>query len=194
MTFGEKLKNARKESGLSQERLAEKLMVSRSAVAKWESDKGMPDIDNIKAIAKLLGVSIDYLLSEDEELSLDTIKEAINLDNYKKTGRCRNKPDAAVIAKFTDADEIIPLLRKKKLSKIEHILEWTVMPAFGLFETVDQINNPEECYLVKRAGREYLVQVSKEFMVTSQLSKSFDKNTMVIGENKFTKVKYKLKD
>ena len=49
MTFGEKLKNARKEAGLSQEQLAEKLSVSRSAVAKWESDKGMPDIDNLKA-------------------------------------------------------------------------------------------------------------------------------------------------
>ena len=44
MTFGEKLKCARKEAGLSQEQLAEKLSVSRSAVAKWESDKGMPDV------------------------------------------------------------------------------------------------------------------------------------------------------
>ena len=194
MTFGEKLKNARKESGLSQEKLAEKLMVSRSAVAKWESDKGMPDIDNIKAIAKLLGVSIDHLLSEEDELSLDTIKEAINLDDYTKTGKCRSKHDAAVLAKFPDAVEIIPLIRKKKLSKIEKIHECTVMPAFGLFETVDQINNPDLWYLVKRAGREYLVQVSKEFIITSLLSKSFDKNTMVIGSNKFTKVKYKITD
>lgn len=191
MTFGEKLRNARKESGLSQEKLAEKLMVSRSAVAKWESDKGMPDIDNIKAIAKLLNVSIDYLLNEEGELNLDTIKEAINLDDYQKTNKCRNKQDAAVLAKFPDADEVIPLIRRKKLSKIESILEWTVAPA-GMFEAVDLINNPEQWYLVKRAGREYLVEVSKEFMITTQLTKVFDKNTMVIGSDKFIKAKYRI--
>ena len=66
MTFGEKLKNARKEAGLSQEQLAEKLSVSRSAVAKWETDNGMPDVNNLKAMASLLNTSIDYLLDEDE--------------------------------------------------------------------------------------------------------------------------------
>ena len=52
MTFGEKLKNARKNAGLSQEQLAEKLCVSRAAVAKWETDKGLPDIMNLIAISK----------------------------------------------------------------------------------------------------------------------------------------------
>lgn len=56
MTFGEKLKQARKNAGYSQEELAEKLAVSRSAVAKWETDKGMPDISNIKMIAHLLNI------------------------------------------------------------------------------------------------------------------------------------------
>jgi len=42
MTLGEKLRQARKDNGLSQEQLAEKLCVSRSAVAKWETDKGLP--------------------------------------------------------------------------------------------------------------------------------------------------------
>ncbi|MEC5189682.1 XRE family transcriptional regulator [Geobacillus thermodenitrificans] len=46
MTLGEKIKKARTEAGLSQEQLSEKLGVSRSAVAKWESGKGLPDIDN----------------------------------------------------------------------------------------------------------------------------------------------------
>ena len=64
MTLGEKLKEARKKIGLSQEQLAEKLCVSRQAVTKWESDKGMPDIGNLKAIATLLNTSIDYLLGE----------------------------------------------------------------------------------------------------------------------------------
>ena len=44
MTLGEKLKIARKQAGLSQEQLSEKLGVSRSAVAKWETDNGIPDV------------------------------------------------------------------------------------------------------------------------------------------------------
>ena len=64
MTFGEKLKEARQKAGLSQEQLSEKLHVSRSAVAKWETGKGMPDIENLKAAAQLLNVSIDYLLDD----------------------------------------------------------------------------------------------------------------------------------
>ena len=64
MTFGEKLKEARKEAGLSQEQFAEKMSVSRSAIAKWESDKGMPDVNNLKVMAQLLDVSVDYLLDE----------------------------------------------------------------------------------------------------------------------------------
>lgn len=75
MTFGTKLKQARQKAKLSQEQLAEKLSVSRSAVAKWETDKGMPDIDNLKAISQLLDISIDYLLAEDEQISFQTIKE-----------------------------------------------------------------------------------------------------------------------
>lgn len=63
MDFAEKLKTIRKQSGMSQEQLAEKLGVSRQAVTKWETDTGIPDIENIIAISKLFGISIDELLS-----------------------------------------------------------------------------------------------------------------------------------
>lgn len=66
MTFAEKLKELRKQSGLSQEKLAEKLGVSRQAVTKWERDTGVPDIDNIMAISKLFDVSMDELFSMKE--------------------------------------------------------------------------------------------------------------------------------
>lgn len=66
MTFGENLKMMRKKSNLSQEQFAEKINVSRSAVAKWESDIGMPDINNLKIIARVLDISIDNLLSDDK--------------------------------------------------------------------------------------------------------------------------------
>lgn len=47
MTMGAKIKQLRSKKGLSQEKLAEKLNVSRSAVAKWEADGGIPEIDNL---------------------------------------------------------------------------------------------------------------------------------------------------
>lgn len=64
ITFGEKLKSARKRAGLTQEQPAEQLFVSRQAITKWESDKGLPDIENLKQLSKRLDVRIDYLLDK----------------------------------------------------------------------------------------------------------------------------------
>lgn len=65
MTFAERLKSIRKQAGMSQEQLAEKLGVSRQAVTKWETDAGIPDIENIMAISALFDISIDELLSNE---------------------------------------------------------------------------------------------------------------------------------
>lgn len=65
MTFAEKLKSIRKQTCMSQEQLAEKLGVSRQAVTKWETDAGIPDIENIMAISALFDISIDELLSNE---------------------------------------------------------------------------------------------------------------------------------
>ena len=65
MTFAENLKMLRKQAGMSQEQLAEKLGVSRQAVTKWETGVGIPDIENIMAISTLFNISIDDLLSNE---------------------------------------------------------------------------------------------------------------------------------
>ena len=66
MTLAEKLKSMRKQAGLSQEQLAEKLGVSRQAVTKWETDAGIPDIENVMAISALFDISMDELLSNEK--------------------------------------------------------------------------------------------------------------------------------
>lgn len=66
MEFNEKLQELRKQKGLTQEELAQHLYVSRTAVSKWESGRGYPSIESLKAIAKYFSVSIDELLSGDE--------------------------------------------------------------------------------------------------------------------------------
>ena len=70
MEFNEKLQELRKQKGLTQEELAEALFVSRTAISKWESGRGYPNIDSLKAIAKFFGVTIDELLSGDELLTI----------------------------------------------------------------------------------------------------------------------------
>lgn len=72
MTFGEKLKGLRKEKGYSQEELAGLLGVSRQAVSKWESDRGIPEIDKLLQISNIFGVTLDYLLKSE---SLDENKQ-----------------------------------------------------------------------------------------------------------------------
>lgn len=67
MTFGEKLKTIRKKADMSQEKLAEKLGVSRQAITKWETDMGIPDIENIIAVSALFDISIDELLSKEKD-------------------------------------------------------------------------------------------------------------------------------
>ena len=66
MEFHEKLQAFRKQKGLTQEELASALFVSRTAISKWESGRGYPSIDSLKAIAAFFGVTIDELLSGSE--------------------------------------------------------------------------------------------------------------------------------
>ena len=64
MKFNENLKYLRKEAKLTQEQLAEKLNVSRQAVTKWESGQSLPDIQNLKEMADMFGVTMDALVGE----------------------------------------------------------------------------------------------------------------------------------
>ena len=65
MEFNEKLKELRKSKGLTQEELAEKLFVSRTAISKWESGRGYPSLDSLKEIARFFSVTIDDLICSD---------------------------------------------------------------------------------------------------------------------------------
>ena len=70
MNIGKLILEFRKQNNITQEELAEALFVSRTAVSKWESGRGYPNIDSLKAISKFFSVTIDQLLSGDEVLSL----------------------------------------------------------------------------------------------------------------------------
>lgn len=81
MTLGEKIKSLRRGNKITQEELAEKLSVSRSAVAKWESDTGIPEINNLKAISKIFNISIDELINTAQNIESAQSKDKI-FDSY----------------------------------------------------------------------------------------------------------------
>ena len=70
MDFSKKLQELRNKKGLTQEELGNALYVSRTAVSKWESGRGYPNIDSLKAIAKFFDLTVDELLSGEELLTL----------------------------------------------------------------------------------------------------------------------------
>lgn len=83
MEFHKKLQLLRNEKGVTQEELAKLLFVSRTAVSKWESGRGYPNIDSLKAISKLFAVSIDDLLSGEELIDLAESEQKQNTANTR---------------------------------------------------------------------------------------------------------------
>ena len=196
MTLGEKIKEARKECGLSQEQLAEKLAVSRSAVAKWEANNGLPDVDNLRALASLLNVSVDYLLDNGEPIDSGVIREPYNLSDYGKGIRKRKK-DRVIYEKYPNA-EIHTLLGKLKLTKSEKVIDnmlgfFTEAP-FGMPDLINGLKNlDKEFYLVTEGDKQYFVTVTDEFIESRRLVKHIAADKFEIGNWKFVKCKYEVK-
>lgn len=88
MNIAEKIKAVRNRAGMTQQELADAIHVSRSAVAKWESDKGLPDIENLKAIATLFGMTLDELAGVGETVSC-TIREPMLAQDMEEAVRLR---------------------------------------------------------------------------------------------------------
>ena len=89
MKFHEKLQNLRKNAGMTQLELAEKLMVSRQAISKWETGSAVPDLENIISICDLFGVSLDCLVRdtgtvETEEKIQDTAEKIVCREHKRK--------------------------------------------------------------------------------------------------------------
>lgn len=196
MTLGEKLKSARKSVGLTQEQLAEKLLVSRQAITKWEADKGMPDIENLKQLSKLLNISIDYLLDSGESIDLSVIREEINLDDYTYTRKFKGrwnkkagKKDMVVIKKYPNS-EIHGLLGKQILTKGEKITDnaigFLTGSPFGIPEFLNGIKNADkEFYLVNQSDKQFFVIVTDEFIESRQLAEKITDKKFSIGNFSF---------
>lgn len=195
LTFGQKLREARKRAGLTQEELAEKLAVSRQAVTKWENDKGLPDAENWKTLSRLLNVSIDYLLDNGEPLDLCVTREEIKLSDGKGGSGTRwskkaAQKDGIVLEKFKGG-EVHGLLAKQIPTKtervIDNVLGFLTDAPFGIPEFLNDMKNTDKAlYLINYPNKQYLVTVTDEFIESRQLAERITQKKFVIGNMRFT--------
>lgn len=115
MEIGKKIANTRKELGITQVELADKMAVTRQTVSRWESGAALPDVEKISQIATILNVSCDYLLKDDVE---NSVEEKTN-NNSTITRLFQNLAGKNVKISFYDDEEDYELL--DKVCKVEEI-------------------------------------------------------------------------
>lgn len=123
MSLGSSLFQGRKQSGMSQEAVAEKLGVSRQTVSKWETDETLPDIRQAKRLAMLYGLTLDELIDfnldvqELERVVRNTSEEVQQKVDWNKLW-AEQYPVLASYRKEVDVDQYTPALREllRKLS------------------------------------------------------------------------------
>lgn len=205
MTFGEKIKKSRVEAGLTQDELAVELSVSRSAIAKWESDRGMPDVTNLKAIAAALDVSVDYLINDEDILDLSAKKKVIDLTKYGDIGKLSlikklKIKERIVREEYPDAGILRLTLTKIKNSKYETIADLIIgwfalilcrLPLFGSQEMGKLLNSvAQQYFLVNRKNTQYFVLLTDKHIIskvsgTAITDKRFDiadQSFLVVGK------------
>lgn len=84
MTLGKRLKRLRTSRGLTQKELADSLHVTFQTVSKWENDENEPDIATLKRIAKLYGISLDYLLGDEDDKLVKVVEKNPSAPNYEE--------------------------------------------------------------------------------------------------------------
>ncbi|WP_073996455.1 helix-turn-helix transcriptional regulator [Arcanobacterium urinimassiliense] len=204
VSLGEKIRKARLEAGLTQEELSEILMVSRAAVAKWETNRGLPDIENLKFIASALNVSIDYLLDENNSIDFSITKKPINLNKYGFDGRLsgfkKSKIKEQVIRdEYPDSEINMLTVAKTYNSSSEKIVDNFVglfstllggLPLFGIFDFSKAVATlrAEQYYLVNKKDKQYFVLVTDEYIISRIMGVVFNSKKFRIGDKEFMKV------
>lgn len=203
MTFGEKIKQARIDAGLTQEELSEILCVSRSAIAKWEGNRGLPDVSNLKVISHAINVSVDYLLDEEGILDLSVTKKPNDLRGYSEKNKISRLKKIEIKEKiireeYPKADITRLTVTKIKNTKAEKIADgligWFVLllgniPLFGTQEFGKTINTLDhQYYLVNDGTRQIFVLMTDELSISRTMNSSIKEKRFKIGDREFLRV------
>ncbi len=182
MTLGQKLKEIRKRFGLSQESLAEIMNVSRQAITKWENDNGIPDISNLKELSNVFGISIDYLL--DDNNSLPKLSMKIELDKNKYKNKI-SMYEEVLKEYYPKPYEIYILSRSKKLNFIETLLDTFIAPEIGPVSTADDFSDLSPYYLIKKDEIKLLVNIKNYVLTVIYLPASTNDKKFMYEKNIF---------
>lgn len=186
MEFHEKLQQLRRQHDLTQEQLAEKLFVSRTAVSKWESGRGYPNLESLKSLSKLFAISLDELLSGDELLEAAETENRSNL--HRVSGLVFGVLDIMAAALL-----FLPLFGQQEGEYIRAVTLWRYtdtspllrrlfaayllfLALFGVFELLIRLINRERwqstcriCSAALHSAAVFLFAVSRHPYVTALL-------------------------
>lgn len=86
MELGKQIKKHRQEVQLSQEKLADRVYVSRQTISNWENDKSYPDVNSLVLLSEIFQISLDNLIKGDIEVMKDVIQkeEIVKMNRYGK--------------------------------------------------------------------------------------------------------------
>ena len=132
MTFGEKIQILRKQAGLSQENLAEKLNITRQTVSKWELDQSTPELEYIAKLADLYNVTTDYLIRENaDSTGAGDISEADSMNAEMLEVRKESSAPSIALGIILTVMGMIGILIFITLSVVH---PWSVTNEIGTFE------------------------------------------------------------
>lgn len=182
MTFGQKLKEIRKRFGLSQEQFADMMNVSRQAITKWENDNGIPDISNLQNMSKMFGVTVDYLLDNDNNLPALVMRKELDRKKYKS----KLKMYKEVLDEYYPSPcEVYVLDRRKKLNFVELLLDTFIAPEIGPVSTADAFSDLSPYYLVAKDNLKFLVNIKDYVLEVIELPFNTNTKKFVYKKNKF---------
>jgi transcriptional regulator with XRE-family HTH domain len=182
MTLGQKLKEIRKKFGLSQENLAEIMNVSRQAITKWENDNGLPDVSNLQELSKVFGITVDYLLNDENGLPALSMRKELDKEKYKNKLTMYTE---VLKEYYPEPYEIYYLIRDKKLTIPELLLNTFIAPEIGPVSTADALSDMSPYYLIKKDNLKFLVNIKNYVLEVIELPSNTNDKKFVYGKNKF---------
>ena len=190
MTLGQKIKEIRKRMGLSQEQLGKIINVSRQAITKWERDEGTPDISNLKELSTILGVTVDYLISNNTPLPALSMKIKLNKEKYKNK---LSSYEEILKEYYKEPWEIFILSTNKKINKLERILNIFTGGDYYLIKGVSDLS---PYYLAVKDNLKLLINIKNWTMEVIELPEDTSKKKITYKDMYFIncgKLKYKNK-
>ncbi len=155
-TIGQRIAARRRELGLSQADLGDRLGVSRQAISKWESDAAIPEVDKLIALSRLFGVSVGWLLGVE--------------DFGQRAGDVDGQDDAPFTARERELLELLSRPRPMSLWA-----KWTLI-AIGVVAALSLLISAVQTASIRRQAENFLIQFQEEYL---RVSDAFSANTTV---------------